>query len=54
MRFPELYRAYADDGCDVLCNVAAFTATTGRAHWQTLLKARAIVNPMRFWLNPCN
>jgi len=44
LRFPELYRAYADDGCDVLCNVAAFTATTGRAHWQTLLKARAIEN----------
>jgi len=44
LRFPELYRAYANDGCDVLCNVAAFTATTGRAHWQTLLKARAIEN----------
>jgi len=44
LRFPELYRAYADDGCDVLCNVAAFTAATGRAHWQTLLKARAIEN----------
>ena len=44
LRFPELYRTYADDGCDVLCNVAAFTATTGRAHWQTLLKARAIEN----------
>jgi len=44
LRFPELYRAYADDGCDVLCNVAAFTAMTGRAHWQTLLKARAIEN----------
>ncbi|MDQ6981478.1 MAG: carbon-nitrogen hydrolase family protein [Mariprofundus sp.] len=44
LRFPELYRVYADDSCDILCNVAAFTATTGRAHWQTLLKARAIEN----------
>jgi len=44
LRFPELYRVYADDECDVLCNVAAFTAATGRAHWQTLLTARAIEN----------
>lgn len=44
LRFPELYRAYADAGCDLLCNVAAFTEATGRAHWQTLLKARAIEN----------
>ncbi|MFQ5519537.1 MAG: carbon-nitrogen hydrolase family protein, partial [Mariprofundus sp.] len=44
LRFPELYRTYADDGCDLLCNVAAFTAATGRAHWQTLLQARAIEN----------
>jgi len=44
LRFPELYRLYSDAGCQVLCNVAAFTATTGRAHWQTLLRARAIEN----------
>jgi nitrilase len=44
LRFPELYRIYADDDCDVLCNVAAFTAATGCAHWQTLLTARAIEN----------
>ncbi|MBN4076763.1 carbon-nitrogen hydrolase family protein [Mariprofundus ferrooxydans] len=44
LRFPELFRAYVDDGCNVLCNVAAFTATTGRAHWQSLLQARAIEN----------
>jgi len=44
LRFPELYRAYTDDGCNLLCNVAAFTATTGRAHWQPLLQARAIEN----------
>jgi len=44
LRFPELYRVYADNDCDVLCNVAAFTAATGCAHWQTLLAARAIEN----------
>ncbi|OIO75481.1 MAG: hydrolase [Zetaproteobacteria bacterium CG1_02_53_45] len=44
LRFPELYRLYAENGCQVLCNVAAFTATTGRAHWLTLLRARAIEN----------
>jgi len=44
LRFPELFRSYADDACDVLCNVAAFTAATGRAHWKTLLQARAIEN----------
>ncbi len=44
LRFPELFRQYVEDGCDLLCNVAAFTAVTGRAHWQTLLQARAIEN----------
>ncbi|PJA33033.1 MAG: hydrolase [Zetaproteobacteria bacterium CG_4_9_14_3_um_filter_53_7] len=44
LRFPELYRLYAENGCQVLCNVAAFTATTGHAHWLTLLRARAIEN----------
>jgi len=42
IRFPELYRHYVDAGCHVLCAVAAFTEQTGRAHWQTLLRARAI------------
>jgi len=44
IRFPELYRRYADAGCQVLSVVAAFTEPTGRAHWQTLLQARAIEN----------
>jgi len=44
LRFPELYRLHVDNGCQVLCNVAAFTAATGRAHWQVLLRARAIEN----------
>ena len=42
LRFPELYRAMGE--VDILCVPAAFTATTGRAHWETLLRARAIEN----------
>ena len=44
LRFPELYRLYARAGCGILCNVAAFTAVTGSAHWEPLLRARAIEN----------
>ncbi len=44
IRFPELYRALASEGCDVLCIPAAFTQVTGEAHWETLLRARAIEN----------
>jgi predicted amidohydrolase len=42
LRFPELYRAL--DRPDLILVPAAFTATTGRAHWLTLLRARAIEN----------
>jgi predicted amidohydrolase len=42
VRFPELYRAYADVGADVLVVPAAFTAATGRHHWDVLVRARAI------------
>lgn len=42
LRFPELYRAM--DGCDLIVMPAAFTYTTGRAHWEVLLRARAIEN----------
>jgi deaminated glutathione amidase len=42
LRFPELYRAMGKT--DLILVPAAFTATTGRAHWTTLLKARAIEN----------
>ena len=42
LRFPELYRAYA--GADLILVPSAFTATTGRAHWEPLLRARAIEN----------
>ncbi len=46
LRFPELYRALASDGKapDLILVPSAFTATTGRAHWETLLRARAIEN----------
>ncbi|MDX8408070.1 MAG: carbon-nitrogen hydrolase family protein [Mariprofundaceae bacterium] len=44
IRFPELYRHYASRGCHALSVVAAFTMPTGKAHWQTLLRARAIEN----------
>ena len=42
MRFPELYRALGV--VDLLVIPAAFTETTGRAHWEILLRARAIEN----------
>jgi nitrilase len=44
LRFPELYRAYAAQGADLLLVPSAFTHTTGQAHWETLLRARAIEN----------
>jgi len=44
LRFPELYRALMDPPCDLLCVPSAFTYTTGRAHWELLLRARAIEN----------
>ncbi len=44
LRFPELYRALMDPPCDVLSVPAAFTHTTGRAHWELLLRARAVEN----------
>jgi deaminated glutathione amidase len=44
LRFPELYRALSTPPCDVLSVPAAFTYTTGRAHWELLLRARAVEN----------
>lgn len=44
VRFPELYRGLALSGADVLLVPAAFTRVTGQAHWETLLRARAIEN----------
>lgn len=42
LRFPELYRALVDQGADIICVPSAFTLTTGKDHWHTLLRARAI------------
>jgi nitrilase len=44
MRFPELYRELVVQGAEWLSMPAAFTVPTGRAHWETLLRARAIEN----------
>jgi predicted amidohydrolase len=44
LRFPELYRALAMQGAEVLLVPSAFTHTTGQAHWEALLRARAIEN----------
>lgn len=44
LRFPELFRLLALAGADVIFVPANFTAATGRAHWESLLRARAIEN----------
>ena len=42
MRFPHLYRALATSGAEILTVPSAFTVQTGPAHWEVLLRARAI------------
>jgi predicted amidohydrolase len=42
LRFPELYRALVDRGAELVAVPAAFTVSTGEAHWHVLLRARAI------------
>ncbi len=44
LRFPELYRYYASRHCQALIVTAAFTEETGKAHWEILVRARAIEN----------
>lgn len=44
LRFPELYRALMTPPCDLIAVPAAFTYTTGIAHWSLLLRARAVEN----------
>ncbi|UCB54732.1 MAG: carbon-nitrogen hydrolase family protein [Thiotrichales bacterium] len=44
LRFPELFRAMADLGMEICVLPSAFTNLTGRAHWESLLRARAIEN----------
>lgn len=43
-RFPELYRHYSKNNCDILFIPSSFTKTTGQRHWHTLCIARAIEN----------
>ena len=44
LRFPELYRQLCDDGAQILAVPSAFTLMTGKDHWETLLRTRAIEN----------
>lgn len=44
LRFPELFRSMADQGVEIIALPSAFTAITGKAHWETLIRARAIEN----------
>lgn len=44
LRFPEVFRRMTAQGAEIFVLPAAFTAATGRAHWEVLLRARAIEN----------
>ena len=44
LRFPEMFRAMVDVGVDICVLPSAFTSLTGKAHWETLIRARAIEN----------
>lgn len=44
LRFPELFRRMADEGAEIIALPSAFTAVTGKAHWEVLVRARAIEN----------
>ena len=44
LRFPELFRRMLDEGAEMYVLPSAFTAHTGRAHWEALVRARAIEN----------
>ena len=44
LRFPELFRHYFTQGANLMTMASAFTVPTGKAHWETLVRARAIEN----------
>ncbi len=44
LRFPELFRRMLDEGAEIVTLPSAFTVLTGKAHWEVLLRARAIEN----------
>ena len=52
LRFPQLFRRLAQAGAEILCCPAAFTRTTGEAHWHVLNRARAI-ETTRFVVSAC-
>ncbi len=49
LRFPELFRAHARAGADLLLVPSAFTHVTGQAHWEVLLRASNTSAPARAW-----
>ncbi|QGX97058.1 carbon-nitrogen hydrolase family protein [Roseovarius faecimaris] len=52
LRFPDLFRALAQAGAEIIICPAAFTRKTGEAHWHVLNRARAIENTC-FVISPC-
>ena len=44
LRFPELFRGMLDRGVEIVALPSAFTSITGKAHWESLIRARAIEN----------
>lgn len=44
VRFPELYRNYSEKKVEIICIPSSFTTPTGKAHWEVLVRARAIEN----------
>jgi nitrilase len=44
VRFPELFRVLSEQGAEILSLPSAFTAPTGKAHWELLMRARAVEN----------
>ena len=44
LRFPNMYKLLSEKGANIITIPSAFTITTGRAHWEILLRARAIEN----------
>ena len=46
LRFPNLFRKLAKKGAQIILMPAAFTVPTGKAHWEILIKARAIENSL--------
>ena len=48
VRFPQMFKEMADHGCNLILLPASFTMTTGKAHWDVLLRSRALDNQIFF------